>query len=101
MLCPYRFKNKELAGLKVTKAQEIIPEDLLQKLQQHIQGETIYIPKKQGRLQWGAQSGNREYYDKRNQQIKEAFYNGRDIEDLATQYCLAIETIKKIIYRKE
>ncbi|MGN8648026.1 CD3324 family protein [Gracilibacillus sp. HCP3S3_G5_1] len=84
--------------MKTTKAQEILPEELLLALQEYVQGESIYIPK-QGKRKWGVLSGNRHYYDQRNQEIQELFQEGTTIEQLANSFCLSIETIKKIVYK--
>ncbi|QGH33194.1 hypothetical protein GI584_03705 [Gracilibacillus salitolerans] len=83
-----------------TKAQDILPKELLLALQEYVQGESIYIPKREGRREWGVKSGNRAYYDQRNQQIRALFQEGTKIETLADTFCLSIETIKKIVYRR-
>nr|WP_163583118.1 CD3324 family protein [Gracilibacillus saliphilus] len=83
-----------------TKAQDILPEELLLALQEYVQGESIYIPKRDERRKWGVKSGNRAYYDQRNQRIRHLFQVGMTIEELADTFCLSIETIKKIVYRK-
>ncbi|KAB8129912.1 hypothetical protein F9U64_14830 [Gracilibacillus oryzae] len=88
--------------MKYMKATEVLPEDLLERLQDYIQGEMLYIPKKEtARSKWGTRSGNRQYYDERNKQITGAFQNGSKLEDLAEEYHLSIETIKKIVYNKK
>lgn len=70
-------------------------------IQKYVQGETIYIPKPRNNHQkWGTQSGGRKYIDQRNAMIKKAFKNGTTIDQLADEYFLSIETIKKIVYAK-
>ncbi|MFD2655815.1 CD3324 family protein [Gracilibacillus thailandensis] len=83
-----------------TKAQDILPGELLLALQEYVQGESIYIPKRGGRKKWGVKSGNRAYYEQRNQRIKHLFQEGMTIEELADTFCLSIETIKKIVYTR-
>ncbi|WP_208591149.1 CD3324 family protein [Gracilibacillus suaedae] len=83
-----------------TRAQDILPKKLLNALQEYVQGESIYIPKRDGRRKWGVKSGNRAYYDQRNQQIQQLFQEGMTLETLADSFCLSIETIKKIVYRR-
>jgi Mor family transcriptional regulator len=70
-------------------------------IQKYVQGETIYIPKPETTYRkWGTLSGGRKLLDKRNANIKSAFISGTSIQDLADEYFLSIETIKKIVYSK-
>ncbi|PLS01833.1 CD3324 family protein [Neobacillus cucumis] len=83
------------------KATAILPDELISEIQKYVQGETIYIPKLEDSYQkWGIRSGSRKMLDERNMAIKKLFKNGRSIEQLADQYCLSPETIKKIVYTK-
>ena len=40
----YNLKIKEIIKLKYKNAKNILPQDLLQQIQQYIQGDVIYIP---------------------------------------------------------
>ncbi|XRG77676.1 CD3324 family protein [Rossellomorea sp. GAMAL-10_SWC] len=83
------------------KATAILPEKLLLEIQKYVQGETLYIPKSEKvHKKWGSRSGTRKLIDNRNKAIKDAFKNGQSIEQLAKEYFLSIETIKKIVYTK-
>ncbi|GGP12616.1 CD3324 family protein [Oceanobacillus neutriphilus] len=83
------------------KATTILPEKLISEIQKYVQGETIYIPKlKTSHQKWGTCSGTRKWIDDRNAVIKKAFQNDRTIEQLADEYHLSVETIKKIVYSK-
>ncbi|MCY9206356.1 CD3324 family protein [Bacillus atrophaeus] len=83
------------------KATAILPEKLISEIQKYVQGETIYIPKTVASYQkWGTRSGTRKLIDDRNTLMKRAFKNGRTIDQLADEYYLAIETVKKIVYSK-
>ena len=87
--------------MKYVKATTILPEKLIVEIQKYIQGETIYIPKPETAYQkWGTRSGGRKLIDDRNTAIKSAFKSGRTINELAEEYFLSIETIKKIVYSK-
>jgi len=81
------------------KATAILPEKLIVEIQKYIQGESIYIPKLEKTHQkWGSRSGTRKLIDDRNKSIKTSFKNGITIDQLAKDYYLSVETIKKIIY---
>lgn len=85
--------------MKYQNAAEILPEYLLQELQNYISGDLLYIPKADPKKEWGADSGSRSYYAKRNSEIRVQFRSGTAVDELAKQYGLADSTIKKIIYR--
>lgn len=84
--------------MKYRNAREILPERLLKELQQYVSGETIYIPNANEKKQWGETSGARSYYKQRNEQIREKFRNGSGMEELAEEYNLSVDSIRKIVY---
>ncbi|WP_245183580.1 CD3324 family protein [Lentibacillus salicampi] len=74
---------------------------MIVELQQYIQGETVYIPRKRDHYRkWGSCSGARDMIDERNAAIKTSFDSGKTIDNLALEHCLSIDTIKKIVYKK-
>jgi DNA-binding NarL/FixJ family response regulator len=88
--------------MKYVKAETILPDKLLKEIQKYIQGEYVYIPSKpQSRKKWGENSGNRDYLRKRNETISYKYSNGLTINDLAEEFYLSIDSIKKIIYKKD
>ncbi|WP_080848513.1 CD3324 family protein [Cytobacillus gottheilii] len=88
--------------MKYVKATAVLPEQLIMEIQKYIQGESIYIPKQEeAREKWGAKTGVRIYLKHRNEQICALFQSGKQISDLADEFCLAPETIKKIVYKKK
>jgi Mor family transcriptional regulator len=94
-----RNQNKERAKLKYMNASKVLPEKLIVEIQKYVQGETLYIPKPETEYQkWGASSGGRRLLDRRNAAIRNSFINGSSIQQLANEYFLSTETIKKIVY---
>ena len=90
-------KNKGRAEMKYVKAKAVLPESLITEIQKYIQGETIYIPKQETKhYKWGTRSGGRKQLDERNKAIKEAFKSGIAIHQLAEEYFLSGETIKRL-----
>ncbi|GFP75562.1 CD3324 family protein [Clostridium fungisolvens] len=80
---------------------EVLPQELIAEIQKYISGSLIYIPQAENmRKEWGEVSGVKEEIRIRNCEIKEKFLKGLKIDQLAEEYCLAIETIKKIVYKK-
>ncbi len=84
--------------MKYKNAQDILPDQLLRELQKYVSGETIYVPNQHAKKPWGETSGARNYYKKRNEQIREKFRNGSSIEELADEYNLSADSIRKIVY---
>ena len=80
------------------KADQILPEKLMAIIQEYIDGEYLYIPRKQGcKKMWGEKNGYRKQINIRNQEIYEKYQNRYKIKDLADFYFLSEKTIYKII----
>ncbi len=83
-------------------AEKILPEHLVKEIQQYVQGGFVYIPSQpEKRKRWGEKSGYRDYIRKRNMDIKSKYEKGHTKDDLAKEFCLSIDSIKKIIYKKK
>ncbi|HYE82226.1 MAG TPA: CD3324 family protein [Clostridia bacterium] len=83
---------------------EILPSELLEQLQEYVQGNLVYIPKKEeNRTGWGEGNGARTAIRHRNYEICEAHKNGVKIAELAAIFCLSEDSIRKILraVRKE
>jgi len=85
--------------MKYKKASDILPDELLREVQQYIEGGSLYIPKSKKRKKWGENSGGRRFFLQRNEEIRNKFFHKVPIEELAEEYCLSYETIRKIVYR--
>ena len=87
--------------MKYVNAAGLLPRELVQELQEYIQGGYIYVPAiHEQRKCWGVSSGYREELIQRNRSIVEAYRNGISMEELADRYHLSIYAIRKIIYQK-
>ena len=79
-------------------AKNMLPDWLLQKVQDYVQGEIIYIPKPEtARNGWGAANGTRKKYQERNAEIIAFYKNGAAIHELSQQYNLSEDSIRKIV----
>ena len=83
--------------MKYKNAQDIFPDELLKEIQKYAEGETIYVPKIQAKKQWGEESGARSYYKQRNEKIREKYSHGNSLEELAKEYALSVDSIRKIV----
>lgn len=82
-------------------AAHVLPDELLAEVQKYAAGENLYIPKKEEKKKWGEGSGARAYYTERNMLIREEYGKGKSIEELAEEYGLSVESIRKIVYKKK
>lgn len=83
--------------MKYINAEIVLPKDLLEKIQNYVQGSLIYIPKESERSPWGENSGTRKQIYIRNKEIIKLFKSGYKIEQLADKFYLSKHTIRKII----
>lgn len=80
------------------KASSALPHTLLCAVQEYIDGEYIYIPRKEGRKHlWGANTNTRRNILERNKEIVTQYLEGHLVTDLAKQYFLSPKTIYNII----
>ena len=83
------------------KANHLFPSDLLERIQQYIDGEAIYIPRKRGRKKtWGACTPTREELAARNRQIYTDEQAGYSLLALSHKYFLAPKSIQRILQQQ-
>ena len=86
--------------LKYRNATDIFPDELLAEIQKYSSGELIYIPEStQTKKGWGEKSGSRDFYIKRNAQIRQKHEEGNSIAQLAEEFALSTDSIRRILYR--
>ncbi|WP_312421541.1 CD3324 family protein [Anaerospora hongkongensis] len=83
-------------------AVSVIPADLLAAIQQYIDGEYIYIPRKaEHKKRWGEVKNSRQYVQERNEIIFSQYQNGISVGDIAGCNYLSPKTIYKIVAAKK
>jgi Mor family transcriptional regulator len=85
--------------MKYRNASEILPDELLREIQKYASGETLYIPSSVERKEWGQGSGAKIFYKQRNEEIRNKYFHKTTIDELAEEYSLSSETIRKIVYK--
>ena len=78
------------------RADEILPRELLEAIQQYADGQLIYIPKKE-KQEWGSKTSAREFFRERNERIYQAFQEGISEEELARRFSLSRKSIQRIL----
>ena len=77
-------------------AEDVLPKELIEMIQQYVSGRSIYIPCKD-KKDWGSKSNIKQYYMTRNQEICRKYLNGFGVKMLAEEYSLSVKSIQRII----
>ena len=87
--------------MKYKNASDVLPENLFKEVQKYAAGETLYFPKDKERQKWGEKTGARAFFQERNAEIRQKYLQKMSIEHLSDEYCLSIETVRKIVFKAE
>ena len=84
--------------MKYKKAQDVLPQYMIEDLQKYIEGGYLYIPKKEeNKKSWGENTSTKDELNKRNKEIAKKHKKGKTIEELADGYYLPGYSIRRII----
>jgi len=88
--------------MSYTKILEILPDEIVKQIQEYIDGEIIYIPKRdECRKAWGDNTSTKSELEIRNAQIYEGYKAGMSIKQLAEEYFLVEKSIRRIINKQK
>lgn len=79
------------------RAEDILPEEVIELIWQYVDGELLYIPRKGKKRCWGSRTGIRDSLRQRNDSIYAKYLQGMSIRQLANCYCLSEKSIQRII----
>ncbi|MEO3946707.1 CD3324 family protein [Gorillibacterium sp. CAU 1737] len=82
-------------------AGEVLPEALLNEVRKYAAGKLLYVPQEPDKKAWGEVSGYRHALVKRNQYLRNKFEHGISIRELAAEFGLSEESIKRIVYSRK
>lgn len=83
------------------RAEQILPQELVELIQKYVDGENIYIPRKNNeRKEWGKGTAIRKELEDRNLSIYKDYLSGVKVNDLAVKYYLSIKSIQRILRMK-
>ena len=83
------------------KAEEVLPIEIIEMIQQYIEGENSYIPRKANkRLEWGTNTDTRNEIRDRNDRIYLEYSQGVTMQELSVRYFLSSKSIQRIIRMK-
>ena len=84
--------------MKHIKAKNVLPEEVIKIIQEYIDGEYIYIPRKNSNQKsWGEKNGIKDELKKRNIEIFNRFIQGITIKGLSEEYYLSEQSIRRIV----
>ncbi len=84
------------------KAKDILPTEIIGLIQQYVEGEFIYIPKKHGNRQcWGSKTNTRNEIEIRNSHIYNEYLKGTNKTTLSEKYFLSKKSIERIILKEK
>jgi Mor family transcriptional regulator len=84
--------------MKYEKAQNILPQDVIDLIQQYVDGGYLYIPRKrESKKSWGENSGIKNSLKKRNNEIFNKYKSGVSVRELSEQFYLTEDSIRRII----
>ncbi len=84
------------------RANHIIPNALLEQVQEYVDGECIYIPRKPGNKKaWGSQTSTRKELQQRDIRIYQDYLAGNNLQTLSEKYFLSLKSIQRIIWEQK
>ena len=78
------------------RADEILPRELIEAIQQYVDGKLIYIPCKE-KQEWGSRTSAKAFFRERNERIYEAYLRGASLEELSLRFSLSNKSIQRIL----
>ena len=86
--------------MRYSRADEILPPEVLEALQQYIDGQLIYIPSKE-KQKWGSGTASRKYYCERNRKIFLKWKAGTSTEELSLRFSLSEKSVQRILRQQK
>ncbi|ATP41628.1 hypothetical protein CSE16_17185 [Solibacillus sp. R5-41] len=84
------------------RARSILPAELVELIQNYVDGEYIYIPRREdNKKSWGSKTATKRELDLRNAMIYNAYLSGMDIATLAETYYLSSKSIERIVLKEK
>lgn len=88
--------------MSYVNADDVLPEHLVREIQRYIDGQLIYISRKdENSKSWGEKSGIRDKMAERNRKIVELYYSGETVANLCDLFFLSDKRIRGIIRKYE
>ncbi len=84
------------------RAEEILPMEIIELIQQYVDGVNLYIPRKEeNRKEWGSKTSYRAEMQSRNGLIYKDYVSGMSVCQLAKNYYLSEKSIQRVIRQEK
>ncbi|GHU80573.1 hypothetical protein FACS1894191_6150 [Clostridia bacterium] len=84
--------------MRYVRARDIFPAKILKLIQTYVDGEYVYIPRKEdGKKSWGESTVSRREIAERNEKIYREYQGGADIHKLSETYYLSEKSVYRIV----
>lgn len=81
---------------------QILPIELIKQIQQYVDGESIYIPKREETVKcWGQNTDTRRFLNRRDIEIYQKYLNGCRVVELSQEYHISTQGIYKILSKQK
>ncbi len=81
---------------------DLLPEEIVAQIQEYIDGQAIYIPKKESnKKSWGENTDTRQVLADRNSRIYRDYKSGMSTVLLSEKYYLAEKSIRRILKKEK
>ena len=88
--------------MKYVKAIDVLPQEIIEIIQNYVDGEYLYIPRKNdNKKSWGEKSGIKNILKVRDIEIYEKYIKGLSISELSKEYFLSEKSIRRIIFNQK
>lgn len=88
--------------MKYVKAIDVLPQEIIEIIQNYVDGEYLYIPRKNdNKKSWSEKSGIKNILKERNIEIYEKYIKGLSISELSKEYFLSEKSIRRIIFNQK
>lgn len=80
------------------RAEEVLPQEILASVQQYIDGQMLYIPRKtEEKRTWGSSTDTKGKLELRNKCMYAKYQKGVSVKELADEYYLTEKSVQRII----
>ena len=88
--------------MKYVKAIDVLPQEIIEIIQNYVDGEYLYIPRKNdNKKSWGEKNGIKNILKERDIEIYEKYIKGLSISELSKEYFLSEKSIRRIIFNQK
>lgn len=84
--------------MNYVKAKNVLPAELLKKVQEYAAGTYLYIPQKcENHKNWGESKDSKAWYKRRNQRIYKNYKEGFSVREISQEFFLTEKSVYRII----